>query len=223
MLTGKNAAVTERILQAAEELFARDGYDGATMRNITRKAGVNLAASHYHLGDKRDLYCRVLERRLRPINEARLAELAHAEEEAAGRPVAMPRILDIMIRPLFELSADTTHGGQFFGHILGRSLAEPMPFMAELLEKEFHPAMARFGQALRRHVPNLAPGEFLWRLSFVIGAMHHAMTTLPRMEELTRGICRNNDAAAAIRCFIPFAVITFNAPEEVQWPKGGAT
>ena len=52
------------MLDAAEELFAIHGYNGASMRSITRKAGVNLAAIHYHLGDKQLLYEMVLCRRL---------------------------------------------------------------------------------------------------------------------------------------------------------------
>ena len=86
----------------------------------------------------------------------------------------------------------------YFARILGRSLTEPLPFLEELLAKEYHPVMARFGQALRGH-PNLTPEYFLWRLSFLIGAMHHALATLHRMKDLTRGICRN-------RIFRPSAV-----------------
>ncbi len=75
MSQSANYDTLDCILNAAEELFAKHGYDGASLRNITGKAGVNLAAAHYHLGDKESLYAMALVRRLRPINEARLAEL----------------------------------------------------------------------------------------------------------------------------------------------------
>lgn len=123
-----------------------------------------------------------------------------------------------MAGPLFGLAADTTGGGRHFARLLGRSLTDPLPFMEELLAREFQPATARFGQAVRRHVPNLAPEDFLWRLSFVIGAMHHTLATLHCMGELTRDICRNDDPAGALRRFIPFAVAAFSAP-----PDGNAT
>jgi len=71
--------------------------------------------------------------------------------------------------------------------------------------------MSRFGQALRRHAPALSPEDFLWRLSFVVGAMLHALATLHRMKDLTRGICRDNDQAAARARFVEFAVRVFGA------------
>ena len=46
----------ERILQAAGEQFANDGFAQSTIRAICRKAGVNLAAANYYFGDKERLY-----------------------------------------------------------------------------------------------------------------------------------------------------------------------
>ena len=214
MPTLANSNTTDRILDAAEELIAQHGFDGASFRNITRKAKVNLAAAHYHLGDKEALYGLVLTRRLQPLNATRLARLEQAEQLADGQPVPLARIIEILARPLFELSTDTTGGGRHFARILGRSLTEPLPFMTELFAREYQPVITRFGQALRRHVPNLAPEDFLWRLSFVLGAMHHTLATLHRMKELTRGICRDHDHAGALQRFIPFAVAVFLRPPQ---------
>lgn len=201
-----------RTLNAAESLFAQHGYDGTSLRQVTNKAKVNLAAVNYHYGDKESLYAAVIRRRIQPINLGRLARLAQAEQEADGKPVPLALIIEIMARPIFELCEDPTTGGHHTVRLIGRSLAEPLSFMEEILATEFQPAMASFGQAVRRHVPTLSPEDFLWRLSFVVGAMHHTLATLHRMKELTRGICRNNDHAGALRRFIQFAVATFTAP-----------
>jgi AcrR family transcriptional regulator len=50
----------ERIVRAAGEVFGRHGFDGTTIRQITRRAGVNVAAVNYHFRDKGELYLRVL-------------------------------------------------------------------------------------------------------------------------------------------------------------------
>jgi AcrR family transcriptional regulator len=50
----------ERIVRAAGEVFGRHGFDGTTIRQITRRAGVNVAAVNYHFRDKDELYLRVL-------------------------------------------------------------------------------------------------------------------------------------------------------------------
>lgn len=199
----------ERILVAAESLFANQGYDGTTLRQITQLAQVNLAAVNYHHGDKESLYLEVLRRRLQPINAARLLRLGEAERQADGEPVPLERIFELMAAPLFELFSDPA--GCAAARLIGRSLTEPLPFMEEFLATELQPANARFAQALRRHVPALSPEDFLWRLSFVVGAMQHTLATLHQMKALTRGICRDYDNVAARIRFVQFATATFRA------------
>ena len=64
-----------RILDVAEELFGEQGLDRVSIRDITRKAKVNLAAINYHFGSKEDLIAAIFEREFVPVNEARLAAL----------------------------------------------------------------------------------------------------------------------------------------------------
>lgn len=208
----QKSSTLDLLLDAAEELFAKQGYDGTSMRSITGLAGVNLAAAHYHLGDKEALYVKVFMRRLQPINESRLARLTQAEQDAGVQLVSMEHIIEIMARPLFELSADTQQGGQYFVRILGRCLVEPLPCMEAIITAELQPVMARFSQALRRHAPHLAPEEFLWRFSYVIGAIHHTLATMHCMKVRTHGLCRDHDHAAALQRFIQFAVGALTAP-----------
>ena len=62
----------EGILDAAEEVFASHGYEGATMRAIAKKADVNQALLHYHFQTKDNLYETVVKRRSTAINRYRL-------------------------------------------------------------------------------------------------------------------------------------------------------
>src|SRR3981081_2580660 len=50
----------DKILNAAGEVFAERGFEGATVRAITERAGVNIAAINYHFRDKSELYTRVV-------------------------------------------------------------------------------------------------------------------------------------------------------------------
>ena len=67
----------DRILDVAETLFADNGFAATSLRDITREAGVNIAAVNYHFGSKDGLLGAVLERRI-----------AHGEQAAprATRP-----------------------------------------------------------------------------------------------------------------------------------------
>jgi len=53
-------ATRAKLICAASEVFAEVGYRNATVRQIVERAGVNIAAIHYHFGDKDALYAEVL-------------------------------------------------------------------------------------------------------------------------------------------------------------------
>lgn len=201
------AATRNRILAAAESLFAQHGYAGVSLRQITGAAKVNVASVNYHFYDKEGLYRELLRLRLRQINQARFALLEAAQARADGDPVPLPEIFDALARPLFFPAAET---GPLAPRLLGRLLSERQPFADELVREEFQPAMTRFGQALRRHQAALPPANFIWRLSFVIGALHHALTTLPDMALHTDGLCQAGDCATALKDFSDFSVKAFS-------------
>lgn len=78
------AAGKEKILSAAEQLFAAEGYHGASMRKITRNAGVELGLSTYHFRNKDDLYQQVLLRRAPEMAGALSAALDGLPVDARG-------------------------------------------------------------------------------------------------------------------------------------------
>ncbi len=50
-----------KILMVAQELFGEKGFDGASVRDIAQKAGVNIAAINYHFQNKENLYFSVMQ------------------------------------------------------------------------------------------------------------------------------------------------------------------
>lgn len=208
MTSEPSVATLDKVLIAAEKLFAENGYDGTTLRQITQAANVNLAAVNYHHGDKESLYLEIIRRHLQPLNRERLLRLAEAERAADPGPVPVATLIEIMAGPLFALGANN---GAPAARLVGRALLEPLPFMEPLLAAELEPALARFGQALRRHTPALSPEEFLWRYSMIVGAAHHSLATMHRMKGLTRGICRDHDPAAALRTLVHLAGHAFTS------------
>lgn len=73
----------KRILEAAEEEFARKGFDGARMRDVAQVAGVNHALLHHYFGDKESLFRAVVENAFSEVPTQALEEMRkHGDLEA---------------------------------------------------------------------------------------------------------------------------------------------
>jgi len=191
---------------AAEKLFANEGYHGVSLRQITREAKTNVAALNYHHYDKPTLYRKILSRRLNQINQRRLELLDLAQSKAGDDPVPLSEIFAALAAPLLIPAEPDSREGM---RLVSRILLESPALTGESLPSEFQPAMLRFGQAIRRHAPALPPADFLWQFSFVLGALHHAVLTLPDMPLHTRGLCPAHDGQGALRNFVLFATHAF--------------
>jgi AcrR family transcriptional regulator len=66
----KGEQTVERILDAAEPLFAKRGYEGASLREIARQAGIQQPGLYNYFPSKEALYASVLDRALHPLAEA---------------------------------------------------------------------------------------------------------------------------------------------------------
>lgn len=162
----------ERILDAAEELFSERGFAATSTRDITSRAGVNLAAVNYHFGAKEELVREVFRRRFGALNAERLQRLEQAEARAAPGPVAVDDLVRALIAPALRLGAEP---GQACMRLMGRVHSEPATFVAELVREHFAHVRQRFLQALRRSAPDLPPTRVFLRVFFVIGAMAQTM------------------------------------------------
>ena len=174
--TGKPAPETRsRILDAAEVLFVEHGFEATSMRMITGRAGVNLAAVNYHFGTKDALIQEVFRRRLTELNRQRLAALDRLEAEADGAPLKPSRIVDAFFGTALQLAADTEHGGHTFMRLLGRTYTEPNAFVRQFLAEEYAGVLERFLAALYRALSEVPREEILWRFHFMMGAMSYAI------------------------------------------------
>ena len=65
----------EKILNAAEQIFAEMGFDGTSVRAITQKANVNVSLVNYHFRDKDTLFKKIVNRRAQQIYKEIRAEI----------------------------------------------------------------------------------------------------------------------------------------------------
>jgi AcrR family transcriptional regulator len=162
-----------RILDAAEELFMHHGFGGTSMRLLTAKAGVNLAAVNYHFGSKDALIEAVFRRRLDPMNTARIAALDALE--ASGRALAPEAIIRAFIGETLRMVEDGRSGGRNFIRLLGRSYTEPSKAIRVLIGQLYAPAMERYKAAFERALPQMPREELVWRMHFMFGTLSYTL------------------------------------------------
>lgn len=200
------------ILDAAELEFAEQGFAAASLRQVIVRAGVNAAAVHYHFGAKEELISAVFARRIGALTAERLALLDACERDAAGRAPDLERVLAALVGPALRLTADPARGGQVFMRLLGRIMAEPSPFLQEMLNRHFGEVVRRFFAALQRALPRLPLPELQWRFQFIVGAMGYVMADPHNMKVVTGGLCDPADTDTAVAELVTFLAAGLRAP-----------
>lgn len=161
----------QRILGAAEELFAERGFAGASLRQVTAAANVNLAAVNYHFGSKDNLIEEVFRRRLDELSRRRLERLA--EIDVNGN-TSLEDVLDAFITPALELSLDRK-GGSVFMRVLARAFAEHNGRLRKFLSDNYGHVLKDFAAAFAKLLPQHDKDELYWRLDIAVGALTYAM------------------------------------------------
>lgn len=181
-MTSSPFSTKERILDAAEQLFARHGFAGASLRQVTSSAGVNLAAVNYHFGSKEKLHEEVFRRRLDILNSRRMIEL-----KALSPDATLEDLLTAFIHPALELSRETT-GGDAFVRIMARAYAEHDERLRDFLSDNYGDVLKCFAAQLAARLPALDKQELYWRIDIVTGALTYAMANfgiIRRREEIS--------------------------------------
>lgn len=133
----------QRLLEAAGLVFAEHGFRGATVRDICQRANANVAAIHYHFGDKESLYRAVL----RSAFDA--AEARHPRTGVVA-PGASP---EEELLAFVSAFLGRIYGGgvpAWLMTILSREMFEPTGALAELVDAVHRPTIEHLRGIVRR-------------------------------------------------------------------------
>ena len=182
-------STARRILDTAEQLFADQGFHATTLRQITREAGVNLAAVNYHHGSKDALILAVFQRRLDELNSERLTRL-HAAMDAADPP-RLEDVLEAFIHPALRMGSDSSGDGGRFMRLLMRAWAENATQLHRVIRRQYSHVMRTFADAVSRSL-GTAPENLRQQLDFLIGALTYTMaeTRDDAVEDTARALIR---------------------------------
>ncbi|WP_024867959.1 TetR/AcrR family transcriptional regulator [Pseudoxanthomonas suwonensis] len=207
MARAAHFSTKDRILGAAEELFAQHGFAATSLRQVTSLAAVNIAAVNYHFGSKENLVNEVFRRRMDGMTAARLEQLETALREHPGE---LEPILAAFIEPALALAQDR-NGGASFVRVIARAYAEHNESLRKFLSDHYGHVLREFGKALHACLPQLDKETLYWRLDFLAGALTYAMSDFGLIKRPASASEATHRARAA-RELIRFAAAGLQAP-----------
>jgi TetR/AcrR family transcriptional regulator, regulator of cefoperazone and chloramphenicol sensitivity len=164
-------ATPERVIEAAGEVFARKGFDSATVREICTRGNANLAAINYYFGDKRRLYVEAVKRA--HVNRASMFPLP---KWAAGTP-PQKKLADFILTLLQRMISP--QGSKWEGELMIREIATPTEACQELVRDYIRPHFEVLGSILAELMPD-ATTEKRHLVGFsVVGQCLHYRVTAP--------------------------------------------
>ncbi|MDP6969072.1 MAG: TetR family transcriptional regulator [Gammaproteobacteria bacterium] len=178
-------ATVERILDAAEVEFGAHGFVETSLRTITGKAGVNLAAVNYHFGSKKGLIQAVTDRFFEPLTvglQAHLQELAKAE---ISHHDALVQIYRGLLLEALRIAQGNPARLVLFARLVNSAYNQSQGHLRKHLTHQYAPVFMLFIQAMREHMPSMDHEQFFWRFHQLMGMM---VFTLSNSEALT-AIC----------------------------------
>jgi AcrR family transcriptional regulator len=168
-----------RFMDAAENIFIRYGYEGASIRMISREADAPLGTLHHYWGSKEVLFRDTCERRFGPILAQQCARVAECERRAAaGEKLDVGTLVRALIEP--PILSDGHDGSapqcDVIRMLYGRVLTEPSEVVKRIVKDLFGDLARQFEGLMRAHNPQLDDVSFYWRFTCVIGAFIFAQS-----------------------------------------------
>lgn len=160
----------DKILDAAETLFARSGFDGTSVRDVTSLAELSPGAINYYFGSKTGLIRAVLKRVADAVNGDRHKRLDALDASGSGKALAIEDVLRAFLEPV--LRGFTPQRREVISRLLAHvSTATSDDFGNYWLEM-FGPIGERFIQAFHRAAPHLTIEDVFWRYQFMLIATY---------------------------------------------------
>lgn len=198
----------DRILTAAEELFAKKGFEGVSVRKIMSSAEADVSLAYYHFKSKRDLFDQVMLRRAEILNDIRLQALEAVEKRHPDDAPTVEEIIDAFTHPLLDLLAQDHDEWKYYFQLIAQINNSP-EWGGELMTRYFDPLVKRFIEALRVALPDCDEADLFWSYHFLSGALTLTFAETGRIDNLSGGVVKSSDMASVVERMPQFLAAGF--------------
>lgn len=200
----------DKILDAAEDLFAVKGFNGTSLREITSQAEVNLAAVNYHFGSKKELIKAVMSRYMNELApKLEKALLAECDKDTP----TLIEVFSAFVQPLLSLNQFSVNGTSNFLQLLGRGYTDSQGFLRWFFTTQYPNVIDYFVQAVQKAYPELTAEEMFWRLHFTMGTIVFTMSSSDALLDIAKNdFSQDLEIEDLIQQVIPYIAAGVAAP-----------
>lgn len=206
-------------MDAAERIFADQGFEAASIRAIASRAKISLPVLYHYFGSKAGLIEAVLQRRFGPLRAEQEAALARLQQRPGEDPPSLETILEAMIRPVLRLAERDARHGSVVMRLIGRVITDPMPATQDWLQAHLRHVRAGFQDLLARQLPHLPRVTLLWRCEFIWGALAFLLSNRSWVVRKTDGLCDPLQTETFLPQFVRYCVSGLQAPVPPRIPS----
>lgn len=160
-----------RLLNAAERLFAEQGVEATSARAINAAADLSPAALHYHFGNKERLVEEVLQRRMGQLSGRRAEMVEHSRATAATLDAM--RLSEILVLPLADFALGNGKPGRWYIRFLSRMFTEKPEMVHDFIDRNFGEGVRVFDQLVSEVSPGLELEETARRRAIAFETSTH--------------------------------------------------
>ncbi len=179
-----NIETPDRLLDAAERLFAKRNYQTVTLREIAAEANANVGQIAYHFGKKETLVRETIQRRAGELNRERIALLENYEELVGRENVEVEPLVRALILPYYNRLDDQEGQWRHFATFVGRSVWDGT--LSTYMSESFDEVAKLYIAAFMRALPSLKHSDAIRGFHFLMAVMHAATVHDARVEGLYR-------------------------------------
>ena len=198
---GKRGERKDLILDAAEELFAKEGLFNVTLKTIAASAGVDLPLLNYHFSNKSELLASIIRRRNDELNAARLEQLDAARKASGNKSPEIEAVLEALMQPLFTRCSNKI-GWTYYATVVSQLINGNQ--FANLVHESFDPVAQHYISAMRLALPDTSSEKIYWGYQFVALSMIGAISNARRMQLMSRGQIDPTDLESAYKHLLEF-------------------
>lgn len=208
-----HSETVDRILDAAELLFAEKGFSETSLRMITSKANVNLAAVNYHFGSKNDLIQAVFSRFLGPLSQLMEQGLKEKNWGVEGNLPNLEEIVTLYVQSLLKIPTSQENGVTIFMRLLGLAYTQSQGHLRKYLEQQYARTFRIFMTLVKQSTPDLSTEERFWRIQFTMGALAFTMSSIQPLTDILENKSGSKaDPEKVVNYLIPFLLAGLKTP-----------